>query len=284
MIRYLFICSICLLILIFASCEKEESVNNDTDNNNTQTPAALELSSSIYPQPNDSIEICIDSTITNTNFEMGEDGENKQWDFSMAIADRYSYVKYTMPQEQPNSSNFTDADIAFADESGVVSFITKSNTLMQTIGMSMTFSYIGRQAVRLNDPMKIHKFPVEYEDEFGDLANAVVAIPLDTTIDYNGTSLSIDSVGIDISFTVSSEIDGWGTVKTPTGSYQCLREFYKQIRTTALSAYSMGFPVPFQQRTDTMRYYRFYSDSIMYPVIEIKVDAYNNIERIEYMN
>ena len=149
-------------------------------------------------------------------------------------------------------------------------FLNKSAQQINLIGISLNMYGITVKDT-LGNPWTMFKFPMLLGANYVDSGSASV----DTQIVIG---FPIDAV-INIKYKVNSTIDAGGTVKTPTGTYQCIRD--KRIEYQDMDVIVSGFSI--YSTKDTIYKYNYWSKSKKWNVIEIETDKNDVVMSIGYL-
>lgn len=159
----------------------------------------------------------------------GSSGTNQVYDFSSLheeVLDSVYYYALTNAQHTavPNAN---------------LSVFIPPTTYLFAMDTTSFYAYTGLQAVvyattvisKYTAPDSIYKFPLVYGQNFrGNYGGSVKLLA--TTVNSNLGLLGWDSILVSITASYTDIIDGWGTVKTPVGTYNCLRQKRVEIDTT----------------------------------------------------
>lgn len=186
--------------------------------------AQITLTLADMPRPGIMIIHDVDTT---SQWTPGSAGMNQTWDFSTAGSMYIDSIGYYNPATLPGGAMFPGANLAegriLIDSIGVLTsyaFYNQTNDGVFAHGMTVEmqipgYSYVGTQNY---DPIpEILPFPLTYGTQ-----NSA------STTGYFYTSVWIGEMQLDSSLTVSlisasQEVDGYGTLITPAGSYDALR-------------------------------------------------------------
>ena len=149
--------------------------------------------------------------------DLGTKNGPQTWNFSPELFPGGSTTEYTVidPATTPYADQFPNADHVWlnADESdttAVYNFFNKTNTGLFSPGFAMVRG--DSDFVMVNDPAsQILPFPASLNNKWTNTEIFEFGVP--------GIFLMVDSS------VHNFEIDAWGTINTPQGSYQCLRIF-----------------------------------------------------------
>lgn len=146
----------------------------------------------------------------------------------------------------------------------VFNFIKKSTTAYDNVGFGSKISSV---------PSSTRNIPVDREYEF--------------PMNYNGNHISNSEFGITVpgfghygqSMTRTDTVDGWGSVTTPYGTFNCLRvkSILTKIDTTYIDLISLGTTIPRPQEIE----YKWLAANEGVPVLKI-VTISGNVSQIIY--
>lgn len=147
-----------------------------------------------------------------TGVTPGNAGTNQTWDFSFLDTLTIDTTNYLMPSEAPNNEDFPTANLVSFNE-GAYFFNNVTSTELWGLGGSFFFEETAGFVSIEFDPMsKQLVFPTTYGTTFTDSTN------LDFIIESEMGSFRSKSVLLS-----EHEVDGYGTVITPVGSFDALR-------------------------------------------------------------
>lgn len=182
-----------------------------------------------------------DVSYVETAFNPGEAGENITWDFS-SLTESYSVTWFAISPEETGLGNlFPTADIAFnipGDEGsenyteGWTFYDTGSGDEISLLG-SVILNVIGTNVDSnfffLNDdPDLLFEFPMTYPDQFSDDISGTAVVF------FQGQQFELERSG-----STTTEVDGYGTLITPEGTYT---NVLRVKRTEELTDMFLGIP------------------------------------------
>lgn len=132
-----------------------------------------------------------------TNIAPGGAGPAQLWDFSALITVDSATERYDDPSMTPFVTNFPTANLVKKDDNGNFTYIEKTSTTGQRLGIADSFS--GNLLI-YTDPILMAKKPIMYQDMAHD-----TFWTLSATNNLHGS--------------LQMEADGWGSLILPNGSY-----------------------------------------------------------------
>ncbi len=184
---------------------------------------------------------------------------NYNWDFSDLIPSRQSVERYNFSWQTIYALFFLGFD-KFGKEEGditfggfgltdVQTFYDKNSSRMRAEGLGFRFQGIPIPAF-YSDEDVVYKLPLEYGDSDVSNFSLNAGIPGFGSFDRSGRR--------------QNEVDGWGTVTTPLGTFDCIRLVSDVNRTDALTIDSFTIPIPIITRS-----YQWLAKGKGIPVLEV---------------
>ena len=218
----------------------------------------ITITSADMPSANDTIRF------SNANVSPGlpflVSGANQTWDFSGLIATNQDVEPYKSSLQTPYAFFFFGLNKygrKIADTLGVAAFsftdiynyYKKSNAAFEVEGIGLKFSGIPIPAY-YSEKDKLYQFPLLFNDRDSSIFKFSVNLP---------TLGSYSQVGYRI-----NEVEGWGSVTTPFGTFNCLK--VKSFVNSNDSLNFSGFPLKFNRRTIE---YKWLANGQKIPILEI---------------
>jgi hypothetical protein len=154
------------------------------------------------------------------SFGPGPEGPNQSWDFSgnnlvQRVTNTTSVID---PSTTPYANDFPNSNVAMTNDNTAYAYFSQSSNELITDGAAGDLLMTGEIILTpLNPTSKLHEFPKTYGDNFCD------PYAFDVTVDGSAFSPLADSARLKHVATICDTVDGWGTITTPVGTYNCLR-------------------------------------------------------------
>jgi hypothetical protein len=183
-------------------------------------------------------------------------GANQTWNFGTLLnnddSEIFGFVGAGMAD---GFQYFPDATMATVDaQNGFNAFIRKNNDAVDILGVYADFIGSGTSSpVYLNPHDRVIQFPATFGSTYNSNYSASLTFP-----DGSG---SFDSIRVDIDVVKTSEMDAWGELTTPFGTYSVLRQYVNEITTTTITGYTFGFGLPLDEQVDESHAYSYWSNS-----------------------
>lgn len=156
-------------------------------------------------------------------------GANQTWDFSDLKADYRDSLRFGLPDWYKGHENFPQANLAYInyDEDSTIYFMIATDTEVRFVGM---YQYTDSSEGVMEYNSKLVGFPCTYNSAFTDNVSSVLyAFELGIDPDSTGPIPTIDSVRLKLNRTNKSLVDGWGSLKTPLGTFSALKQTTEEI-------------------------------------------------------
>lgn len=202
--------------------------------------------------------VTANDTMPDTTIIPGDAGENRVWDFSALNEHTYDTV-YTLSSSQtPFAGDFPDANYVYqslSDADTLYIYNNLSDDGLVNLGYAGYSSEFEDSVVVEVVPQEILiDFPMQYGDHRDEnfYYQYVTVSPVPT----------FDSLKIKHSETKSVDVDAWGSVTIPRGTFNVLRS--KTVRYTSDSAWVLflGTWTFINEEVDTSVVYDWYSDEV----------------------
>lgn len=211
----------------------------------------------------------------------GGDGPNQVWDFSAAVADTLNNTDVITVASTPFASTFSGSTYAMTNNNlSYLYFIHDANS-MTTTGAAGDLLNNGDQIESpFSDPLILHQFPRTYGSNFNDTYAFV------TEASGNGlpTPIPVHSVRLTHDGHVYDTTDAYGTLITPTGTYDVLRVKSVDFTTDLLEYKLFSFSqwATFGTTVDTSVSYSWHAKEEKLAIAEFAYDSIGNPARFTY--
>ncbi|MFY8021353.1 MAG: T9SS type A sorting domain-containing protein [Bacteroidia bacterium] len=217
--------------------------------------AQISILASDLPAVNDELRYSIGTGSLNLN----QTGANQTWDFSKLKATNQELIKHSAPLQTPyifqflNNSTFGYPEKGLPVPAGFIenpfTFIKKSNSVYIITGRGATAQNLPLGIV-YNPKDTLYVFPLIYGKTYGGSFAGSASLAT-----FGGLSQTGDRTSI---------VDGWGTIKTPYGTFECLR-----VKSTVNEMDSIVFgPTQLPIQNNRIEY-RWLAKGEKYPILEV---------------
>ena len=159
--------------------------------------------------------------------DLGSAVGNQVWDFTNLEEQKPDGIFLEDPSTAPLSSMYPDADFVGNDleEDSIHLFFKQTSTYLVIAGI-VEYDSIGNPVPgELDGKWRFMQFPATMGTTFeSDLFTQVQSNYWGVDLDSIGPHPFVDSLRAKISFSFYNEIDAWGEVQLPQGSYNCIRQ------------------------------------------------------------
>lgn len=182
------------------------------------------------------------------NTQVKPTGGNQSWDFSNVTSLGFPDTAYYLPPGIFNTgAQATGANLAIFDNTSLLAALTY-HTVTPTEQRIIAYTDDDTTLVKMETPYLVNKFPLNYLDELGDMSKFNIPTQL------GDIKTEIENF---------SKVDSWGEIKTPMGTYACLR-----VKTVTTLQGSL-FGIPFFNAT--INEYKWISPGFDYELLRYSV-------------
>lgn len=212
----------------------------------------------------------------------GNSGASQTWDLSGLNTHTLDSMTFTNPAWTTNGGDFTNANLAIYNHGDTTTMYLDNNyneALM--LGLSGDIAGTGTEmSIVFDDPSTFTKWPMNFQDTYADSSS------FDFTFYIGQGPGGPDSVRFK-QFTESVvDVDGWGDVTTPLGTFDALRTYTITFNTDSIWLwFSFGGWTFFQEDVYSTYQYSWYSDdpSTQFPVVTMEVDDQDSVQSVNWL-
>ncbi len=207
----------------------------------------------------------------------GAAGAGVTWDFSGAINDTASVTSVVSVGSTPFASQFSGSDYAMTGGAdSYLYFIHNANTMITT-GAAGDLLGTGEQIQAVfTDPLILHQFPRTYQSNFNDTYQFQA--------EADGASFGVYRIRLTHTGNVFDTTDAYGTLITPTGTYDALRVKSTDFTTDVIEVKLAQF-LPWTNFTtvmDTSVTYSWHAKEEKLAIAEFAFDSVGDPARFTY--
>ncbi len=251
--------------------------------NNIFLHAQVEITSDDIPGTG-SLFSRIHDTIPGDSLMPGNAGANLEWDFSTMNTHFIDTIEFLDPANTPYANMFPGANqcIQMGNEIPYAYTVVSPDSLY-VLGAVIEDEGFDDEIVSRFDPVQLLMlFPTTYGSAFEHTSAFSATLYFGQTVTLPGIPypVFVDSVKIKNQTHTDSEIDGWGLLKTPYGSFETLREKRTEMTEDSLFAKSSdlgGMWIDItswlgEDQKDTALIYSWLTKDVGFSVFELKVE------------
>jgi hypothetical protein len=257
-------------IVTIISCKKDKE-------NTTTTTTPYGINSTDIGGVGDTFRLAIHPVNAGDNaYLLGSASSGQIWDYdSIPFSANIDTTIFLNPASNPDYSFFPTSNLLIPDGSQSSMFLNKSSQKVDLIGIKANMNGTIIKDT-LGNPWTVLQFPMQLGSSYTDSGS----VSIDTQFDF-GSGLA--PARVKMKYKLISTIDASGTVKTPTGTYECVRN--KRIEYQAFNVYAivLGQEVSAFSSKDTTYKYDYWSKSKKWNVIEIETNQSDVIKSIGYL-
>tara|TARA_B100000780_G_scaffold5150_1_gene4087 strand:+ start:802 stop:1893 length:1092 start_codon:yes stop_codon:yes gene_type:complete len=242
----------------------------------------------------DVIYMAYDNTPT---ISVGNSGANQVWDFSSLQVSSSEVIDILSPNNTPHVSSYPSSNVC-VEVNGDFLYFNKSSTGILALGQgdSVFQQPTMFMPLPLTYGMNHVDGPVAIIDSLigGPTVNLLLSSQgLSAMLLTFGAAQVADSINILVNMTNTFDVDAFGTVNMPNGSYDALR-VQTTIQTSSdvlvyctdtLTGLGSGwYPTPFTSASTEQGYYFMSNDpAIRFALVDIALDSALNIEEVAFL-
>lgn len=155
-----------------------------------------------------------------TGFTLGQNGANRTWNFATVARHLTDTIRHRLPSTTAYASTFSTATDAVTPDNTNFGFFRNSAAKFECLGLAGDLLNNGTSLdVVFNPIMDVYRFPVAYSNNYSSTYGFVKQV--------SGSSVGqplVNQVRVTFTSTFYDTIDAWGTLTTPIGTYQTIRQ------------------------------------------------------------
>ena len=228
------------------------------------------------PMLGDQLSFAVDTLPT--GFAPTAPGPDQTWDFS-TLGSSFTYTEEMLDAAStPGAADFPTATGALLQQGGLYAYIENREDGVYVIGLygdfgaGTPFSLV--LSLPLNPPDRQFALPSTYQTSYTN--NYVGKQTIESPIP------GADSIRITNDAFVESEIDAFGSIQTPFGFYNVLRQKVTTTTELIIEAQVFGFWIEQSRNTTVDLTYKFYNKEVKGRLLEFTVDSVGNAGAITY--
>jgi len=216
------------------------------------TFSQITVTSSDFIGIGDVVLSSVDSTQL-TSISPGSTGTNQSWDFSSLSEDYADTTLFTNPNWTPFGSNFPTSNLVMYDNMDDMYFyLEKSSTGLYGLGIAGVLIGTTPSILPFTPKKTLLEFPLNYLDSYTSVSTMIIRI--------TGIIPNVDSMLINQNETVIHEVDAWGNVTIPLGTFNALRIYETTINIDSTWFLAMGNWSFIDATIDTTYSYAWYTN------------------------
>lgn len=198
----------------------------------------------------------------------GNSGTGQTWAYGSLLNQTEDSVTFTLPQWTPYGASYPSSNFCIMQNQGdAYIYASMNSTSLEINGQAADPFGNGVIPLTFTNPETQMIFPAAYGTSFDDTAGGVNQFYLG----YDpGIGFTIDTVRIHSTITKESDFDAWGSVTTPYGTFNTLRQntYRKQIDTIDIYAFG-SWANGFFTQVDSARTFSYWVNGLGLPVVEL---------------
>lgn len=209
----------------------------------------------------------------------GSAGPNQTWVMTNLDTATLSEMVFTNPSWTPEGQAFPNSNLEVDVNNGdTYIFLDKNANALEIDGVYRDFGF-GPMTIENDDPEVLVQLILNYQDTYSDVAI------LDERTDGASAGLPVDSARLKQHHDRTYVADAWGTLTTPVGTFDVLRQRIVDVQHDTIWVQNFGFWTVAQTSIDTNYNYAWWTNdaNVGFPLVEMSVDANDNPETANWL-
>ncbi len=247
---------------------------------NSNAQNAIKITSEDMPIAGQTKYVYHDTTYvypSNINTEAVKNGASQTWDFSSLVVHTIDTVEYVNSATTAYADSFPNSTVC-----GISSmyknevYFHNSTTNLSIDGFANLSNSI--MVFQYDEPLLLMNYNSTYLDTFNGTSAIVYQQVYGKYVKINGIKYLADSVRKVVTYNTISEINGYGSVTTPTGTFDALKQFYTKniTRETYYFVNGQGWTL-YKTKLITSYKLRWWANGYCYPIVECNYYPSNGI-------
>ncbi len=204
----------------------------------------------------------------------GNAGANQTWDFSALSADDIQSTLTINPDWTPYGVFYPNSNLAFyPTDDSVYIYMENTATELRMLGMYTTVLDSIQLPVIYNPPLVVAAFPVQYQNHKDSDASFSFFAPI---VGVPG----IDSAKLKMDIFTETDVDAWGTITTPLGTFDALRMLTIEESFDSIWFKAGGFWTLWTTSKDASHSYAWWSDDNATGYVIAEFDYFTNNDSV----
>lgn len=220
----------------------------------------------------------VNDTTPSTSIVQGVAGANQTWNFSGLNTSSLDTLSFLDPTATPYVSTFPTATLVVKTKMNnypAYIYLIKDNSGVYAIGIAGVLSTSISEILKVKfiPKMSFLRTPSSYQSNYNEIYHYIIK-----TTSPSAYSMFGDSVKVASWTNASSTIDSWGSLTTPGGTFNTIRQYERDINhdTIWFRATFTGSWFQFSTSTDTSDTYKWWTNTIGNAVAELKMNLHQN--------
>ncbi len=208
----------------------------------------------------------------------GNKGANQFYDFSNLVQYKTDTIEYRTPNAS-QAATCPQADVATTLD-GANFLLTNTTTANMTLDGFEGVLFGNTLSAAYQTKPVVYQFPMNYNTSFSG------NFSLTKTVPGSQVGQPVDQVRFTVTGTYTDTVDGWGAVKTPVGTYKCLRNKRNETTTTLIEYKLLSFSPwatlsGYPTTSSTVRY-TYLTKECKGSAVSFDFDSLNNLRAVSY--
>lgn len=206
----------------------------------------------------------------------GPAGAGQSWDFS-ALQTHITFQNSVLaPEETPYAADFSDATFALLGTDGFYTYTQATEDAFVVLGGSAPLPGGGSAVARFEMPEQLLTVPATFGSAFSNEFRVDVAL--------DGSAFGVDSVRLVRAGSKSAEVDAWGSLSVPSGTYETLRQRVESSMVDSIFVQIFGNWALFTTIEEAATLYEWWAKDGRAQVLSLEYDTGGNALSATYLS
>ncbi len=213
----------------------------------------------------------------------GDAGADKSWDFINVVAHTIDTMDFVMPASTPYADEFPASNFAIdnsseQDSTDLYFYMTRNSDKMASLGF-VGESPGGVFIWKVTPEDVILDFPVTYQNSYSENYTEVAV--------FSSPQPGADSVRLKNTTSKQTDVDAWGTLSIPMGTFDVLRQRIDEVTTDSVFVLIGGNWLFISRTQDSTTSYSWWTDdaAVGFQLFGIEIDKSNGeITDVSFMS
>jgi hypothetical protein len=242
--------------------------------------AQITINSSDVVEPQYEI---VQNTDTLPSIDFPASGSDMNWDMTGLNLHTQDVLGFGMPQWFSSASYFPGTNLA-VNQGGGEAYFFKDAQKFELRGFSADIFGTGMRQIYYIPGNEILRFPTQYQDAYNTEHLQTITLPGE---DLAGIlPIPFDSVIVRSTQLKTVTVDGWGSLTTPSGTYDVLRINETLVTFDTITGYFFGQGSELQTSSDTTYTLNFWSNdpTTKWQVATVNHDGAGTVTSVNWLN
>ncbi len=211
-----------------------------------------------------------------SGMDPGPSGAGQSWDFTSLHTHVTFQNSVLDPEGTPYAADFSDATFALLGTDGFYTYTQAAADAFVVLGGSAPLPGGGSAVARFEMPEQLLTIPASFGSAFTN------DFRIDVSLD--GSPFGVDSVRLVRAGSKTAEVDAWGSLSIPSGTYDALRQRVESTSVDSIFVQIFGNWALFTTIEETATLYEWWAEDGRAQVLSLEYDADGNAQTATFLS